>query len=201
MNLALMHVIRRFSEDRFEVSKIYPKNSDHVDIESRVSQLAFLEEDRVYRRIQERAIRLQGWRGGLTFIQPMYVQRYTAGGFYKEHYDWDASHTQGNRVTTFMVYLTDEYIGGETFFPRLRRPRDSRWCELIRCYPKGDARRIQAGVTFKPTVGSAVFWENMHANGSFNEDLLHSSLPVESGVKLGLNIFSWDLEWRAHSDW
>jgi prolyl 4-hydroxylase len=200
--LRLMHIFYQLSSERhFEVAKIYPGDSDHVvDTESRVSQLAFLKQDQIYHRVQDRAMRLQGWRGGSTFVQPMYVQRYTAGGFYKEHYDWDPSHTRGNRVTTFMVYLTDDYAGGETFFPRLRRPRDSRWCDVIKCYPKDDARWSLTGVTFKPKKGSAVFWENMHANESFNEDMLHSSLEVERGVKLGLNIFSWDLDWRAHID-
>ncbi|KAF3798410.1 hypothetical protein GCG54_00013149 [Colletotrichum gloeosporioides] len=72
---------------------------------------------------------------------------------------------QGNRVATFMMYLTY----------RLVQPRavEQRWCGIIDC------REIEyEGTAFKAVAGSAVCWENMHANDSFHRDVRHASLPV-----------------------
>ncbi|KAF2685406.1 hypothetical protein K458DRAFT_266848, partial [Lentithecium fluviatile CBS 122367] len=185
------------SQGHYEVSKVYPGEDHFIDTESRVSDLAFFQRDPIYDRIARRAMNIQGWRGPLAFFQPPYVQRYEVGGFYKEHYDWDPEYSEGNRITTFLVYLSDNCTGGGTNFPRLVQPRDRRWCNIIECPSlNGSDSRVE-GVTFKPRFGTAIFWENMHSNGSFNEDVLHSSLPVLSGVKYGLNMFTWDLGWRA----
>ncbi|CAI7600466.1 unnamed protein product [Penicillium viridicatum] len=111
--------------------------------------------------------------------------------FYNFDYDWDILAKYGNRVTTYMVYLVADCTGGGTNFPRLQRPNDSRWCKVIDCDDDE-----YSGVTFKPKVGAAVFWENMHPNGSFHRGVRHASLPVKSGQKVGLNIWGWDKEWR-----
>lgn len=185
------------SQDQYEPARVFRKDDHHIDTYSRVSSLAFFKRDPIYDRITRRAMNIQGWRGLLAFFQPPYVQRYEVGGFYGEHYDWDPEFSEGNRITTFLVYLSDNCTGGGTNFPRLSRPHDKRWCDIIECQPSKGLDASAKGVTFKPNFGAAIFWENMHVNGSFNEDLLHASLPVLSGVKYGLNIFTWDLGWRA----
>lgn len=178
---------------------MFPKDDHHVD-NDRKSQLSFFKRDAVYTRITRRAMNIQGWRGIGAFFQDPYVQRYDVGGFYNHHYDWDPDNIEGNRITTFMVYLTgsESCTGGGTNFPRLTSPRDRRWCDIIECPPRNTSQPTgnTTGVTFKPRRGAAVFWENMNINGSFNEDVLHASLPVLSGVKYGLNMFTWDLGWR-----
>ncbi|KHO10567.1 hypothetical protein MAA_11832 [Metarhizium robertsii ARSEF 23] len=180
------------SEGHFETSKVYHGKNAHVDSDIRVSESAILEQDEVTRQIRRRARQFRGWHGNKTVaIQPLKVQRYSVNGYYSVHYDWDGYVTEGNRVATFMIYLVDSCTGGGTNFPRLRRPVDSRWCSIIECeddeYP---------GLTFKPIAGSAVFWENMHSNGSFHRGVRHASLPVKSGEKVGLNIWLWDHAWR-----
>jgi prolyl 4-hydroxylase len=153
-----------------------------------------IKRDPVVRRIEKRAINFQGWRGEDTHIQPLKTQRYGYNGYFSFHYDWDPSVKEGNRVTTFMIYLVDECTGGGTNFPRLQQPDDHRWCDVIAC--DEDDRDGYDGVTFKPVAGSAIFWENMHPNGSFHHGVRHASLPVKSGEKVGLNIWTWDSAWK-----
>lgn len=170
---------------------VYPGGKSHVDTSQRVSESAVLPRDEIVLRVEKRALALQGWRGENTYMQKMKTQRYGVNGFYNFHYDWDILVKDGNRVTTYMVYLVANCTGGGTNFPRLQRPNDSRWCNVIDC--EDDE---YSGVTFKPRVGAAVFWENMHPNGSFHRGVRHASLPVKSGHKVGLNIWGWDKEWR-----
>lgn len=174
---------------------IYPGDDAYVDRTQRYSESAELDRDDVVRRIEKRARKLQGYRGNRTRLQPMKTQRYPVGGFYNFHYDWDPLVTEGNRDTTLMVYLVGDCTGGGTNFPRLEHPTDTRWCNIIEC--EGSEDNDYDGVTFKPIEGSAVFWENMHPNGSFNTQVRHASVPVKSGSKVGLNIWSWNLDWRT----
>lgn len=46
------------------------------------------------------------------------------------------------------------------------------------------------GILFKPRKGNAVVWINLSMNGSGGPRLSYASLPVRSGTKIGLNIFS-----------
>lgn len=98
-------------------------------------------------------------------------------------------------MTTFLVYLNDNYTGGGTNFPRLEQPVDQRWCGVILCTGDEDYEEYH-GVTFKPVMGSAIYWENFYPNGTPHKGTRHAGLPVRSGEKLGLNIWSWDASWR-----
>lgn len=84
-----------------------------------------------------------------------------------------------------MVYVAADCAGGGTHFPRLAKPVDSAWCRFVEC----DGAR--EGVVFKPVAGNAVYWENMRADGSGYAESWHAGLPVERGVKVGLNVWSW----------
>jgi prolyl 4-hydroxylase len=82
-----------------------------------------------------------------------------------------------------------------TEFPRIRMPNveRGRWCEFIGCgksSPDGEYSE-ETGVTFKPIKGNAVFWENLGPDGRGYEQTFHAGLPVTSGTKIGLNIWSW----------
>jgi prolyl 4-hydroxylase len=50
---------------------------------------------------------------------------------------------------------------------------------------------LNAGVIFRPIAGNAVYWENMRSDGSGYSESWHAGLPVTSGSKIGLNIWSW----------
>ncbi|KAK4443763.1 putative prolyl 4-hydroxylase [Podospora aff. communis PSN243] len=189
----------RLAEGNYQQSKVYRGFDEKpINLEIRDSQSAHIDRsDPVVRRIEKRAMEFQGWRGPDTVIEPPTIQRYAVDGFYSYHFDWDPSLTGegGNRITTFNVYLVGDCTGGGTNFPYLERPNDARWCDVIECTEEGmDGYQ---GVTFKAIPGSAVFWENMHPNGSTHEGVYHAGLPVKSGVKVGLNIWSWDKSWKS----
>lgn len=92
-----------------------------------------------------------------------------------------------------MVYLADECTGGGTEFPRLKRPSGEGWCKFISCYDRENNEDHDEfmGVVFKPVKGNAVYWENFRPDGRGYEETWHAGLPVKSGVKVGLNIWSW----------
>ncbi|KAI0187047.1 putative prolyl 4-hydroxylase alpha subunit [Xylaria flabelliformis] len=185
----------KVSEDKYEPSKVYSSfDGNRVDDQMRVSESAWMDrKDPVVRSITRRAREFQGWRGRNSTVEPLLVQRYQANGFYNYHFDWDEAITRGNRVTTFMSYLVANCTGGGTNFPFLPQPSDDRWCDVIECDEEG--RDGYQGVIFKPIVGSAIFWENFHPNGTGHKGVYHAGLPVRSGMKVGLNIWTWDSAW------
>lgn len=85
-----------------------------------------------------------------------------------------------------MVYLEANCTGGGTNFPRMTMPADQKWCEFLDCEDKENE-----GITFKPIAGNAVYWENFRHDGSPYDEVWHAGLPVLSGTKIGLNIWSW----------
>jgi len=64
----------------------------------------------------------------------------------------------GNRWKTAIMYLNDDYEGGETQFPSL-------------------------DVTISGKQGDVLTWTNLNKNGSPNTDTLHAGLPVTKGTK------------------
>lgn len=90
-----------------------------------------------------------------------------------------------------MVYLDANCTGGGTNFPRLRMPRKRQWCRFIECDEDNTIGTSYEGVTFKPIKGNAIFWENLRPDGTGYPETWHAALPVLSGTKVGLNIWSW----------
>jgi prolyl 4-hydroxylase len=62
---------------------------------------------------------------------------------------------------------------------------EGKWCEYIDC-----DEEWEKGVTFRPVEGNAVFWVNLQEDGHGDERVLHAGLPVTSGKKLGMNIWT-----------
>ncbi|CAK4031643.1 related to oxidoreductase, 2OG-Fe(II) oxygenase family family [Lecanosticta acicola] len=173
------------SQDRWNVSTVFNGGVESVDDGVRKSEKARVERDHVVQCIEQRALAFQGWPQE-TFIERLWTQRYNISGHYALHYDWAMATKHSRRVSTFMVYVKDDCEGGGTNFPRLTKPKNNAWCEFIEC-GAGDA----PGVTFKPRAGNAVFWMNFDAEGKGYRDTIHSGMPVLSGQKIGLNIWSW----------
>ncbi|KAL4926229.1 oxidoreductase, 2OG-Fe(II) oxygenase family [Aspergillus undulatus] len=180
------------SVPNYAPSTLYSSSSDahlnKTDSTKRLSDRALLPRTDIVRCIESRAKAFQGWKPHL-YIERMWAQRYNVSGHYIHHYDWagTARGRGGDRLSTFMVYLAADCVGGGTNFPRLRMPRDTKWCELLEC----DAGKKGEGVTFKPIKGNAVFWENVGSDGRGWPQTWHAAFPVERGEKVGLNIWSW----------
>ncbi|KAJ2895605.1 hypothetical protein MKZ38_006317 [Zalerion maritima] len=125
----------------------------------------------------------------------------------------------GNRVSSFFAYVkVDDVTGGGTNFPLLEDPsRGSEargpgeeeqggqggrgrgrgdgengdkgewwWCRYVDC-----DEEYENGLTFLPLEGNAVYWENLRPeNGQGDQRTLHAGLPVTSGEKIGMNIWT-----------
>ncbi|CAO2643102.1 Prolyl 4-hydroxylase subunit alpha-2 [Lemmus lemmus] len=132
----------------------------------RVSKSSWLEEDddpvvaRVNRRMQHIT--------GLTVktAELLQVANYGMGGQYEPHFDFSRSDEQdafkrlgtGNRVATFLNYMSDVEAGGATVFPDL-------------------------GAAIWPKKGTAVFWYNLLRSGEGDYRTRHAACPVLVGCK------------------
>ena len=84
---------------------------------------------------------------------------------YNPHFDYIEELTgisieAGHRIKTCIIYLNDDFEGGETNFPL-------------------------ANVTIKPEIGKAIYWFNAKETdlSQLNENSKHSGLPIKNGVK------------------
>jgi prolyl 4-hydroxylase len=188
------HLVQ-LAEKSYQKSTVFTGETESFDPKIRNSSKALLPRDEVVQCIEQRAREFQGWKKDV-YIERLWAQRYEAGGHYTYHYDWsgDLRQRSGGRLSTFMVYLGADCTGGGTKFPRLEKPEGGRWCEFVEC---GDELAASAdaegegGIVIKPRKGAAVYWENFRPDGSGYEDTWHAGLPVKTGHKIGLNIWSW----------
>ncbi|KAI8272397.1 hypothetical protein K4K60_012859 [Colletotrichum sp. SAR11_57] len=158
----------------------------------RTSQSTALWRDDVVRCIEDRAIAFQGYSMPKSHIEPLQLVKYGQGQRYHFHTDWftDPKHTTayqgGNRISSFFGYVSVVNVtGGGTNFPMLDAPHDERWCEFIDC-----DEPWENGVTFRPVEGNFVYWENLLWDGTGDQRNLHAGLPVTSGQKVGMNIWT-----------
>jgi prolyl 4-hydroxylase len=98
--------------------------------------------------------------------EPTNVLHYKRGEEYKAHFDFITPSPQnaaelaatGQRMATVLIYLNDDYEGGETEFPNLK------W-------------------KFKGRTGDALMFRNINAQGEPDRQTLHAGLPVKKGEK------------------
>ncbi|WP_051666518.1 2OG-Fe(II) oxygenase [Pedobacter sp. R20-19] len=87
--------------------------------------------------------------------------RYASGQEYKTHFDGDQFNKRGK---TILVYLNDDFIGGETSFTEI-------------------------DVKIKPKKGTALLFYNLDDNQNPLIESAHCGMPVISGVKYAMNIW------------
>lgn len=166
------------------------------DTSVRDSEVAMIPRTSSVRCIEARARALQGWREQV-WVERLRTQRYYPGGHYNHHFDWSSGRGGWGRVSSFMAWVGDDkdLQGGGTEFPLLGTRTDQRWCRFVECPDGGQAEdgEIETGTVFKPVAGNAVYWENFRSDGTGRgyKESWHAGLPVEKGVKVGLNIWSW----------
>ncbi|KAK3694478.1 hypothetical protein B0T22DRAFT_72080 [Podospora appendiculata] len=150
-------------------------------------------------------------RDGWDEMGPPQLVKYSAGQRFNNHYDWydiprwanDDSPRTWNRVASFFAILQDNCTGGETYFPRISRiaptsPRgETAWRggldEQIR---RGEeelrplwSEHEDGGLAFRPVKGNALFWVNLHPNGTGDPRTIHAGLPLKEGEKIAMNIW------------
>jgi prolyl 4-hydroxylase len=89
--------------------------------------------------------------------EPLQVLRYQPGQEYRPHHD-ALPGASNQRVSTLLVYLNEDFTGGETSFPA-------------------------AGLTYKGGAGDALLFRNAHPDGRIDQAALHAGLPVTRGCK------------------
>jgi len=144
--------------------------------------------------------RMESLMGNLQHekTEPLQIVKYDPGGEFRLHFDWfpkygnvqkgamqyDDTKRPINRLSSIFVYLGDDCIGGETYFPNVPGVSAEADGEKFSRTDTG------MGLLVRPKKGNAVFWMNMRPNGTGDERVLHAGLPVQSGVKLGMNLFT-----------
>jgi prolyl 4-hydroxylase len=123
-------------------------------------------------------------------IEELQVGRTKEGEHHTLHWDYyidpepDSSGKVCNRVSSFFVYLSDVEKGGETYFPFLQPQTQYMDTRKFKRPEEDDG----LGLMIRPLRGNAVFWMNMHNNGSVDERSMHAGMEVKNGTKYGLNI-------------
>ncbi|XP_049563210.1 prolyl 4-hydroxylase subunit alpha-2 isoform X5 [Orcinus orca] len=132
----------------------------------RVSKSSWLEEDDdpVVARVNLRMQHITGLT--VKTAELLQVANYGMGGQYEPHFDFSRKDEQdafkrlgtGNRVATFLNYMSDVEAGGATVFPDL-------------------------GAALWPKKGTAVFWYNLLRSGEGDYRTRHAACPVLVGCK------------------
>jgi prolyl 4-hydroxylase len=145
-----------------------PKSSEDLTDYHRTSQGMWIEEefsDPIVKSIQRRIARTTEIPE--QHCEDIQVLHYDLGGEYQPHYDYFDINTPGGlfhlnrggqRMATFMIYLSDTEEGGETIFPK-------------------------ADIKIQPQKGKAVMFFNVDLNGKEDPMSLHGGAPVLKGEK------------------
>ncbi|KAM3933923.1 prolyl 4-hydroxylase subunit alpha-3 [Leptodactylus fuscus] len=138
-----------------------------AQVEYRISKSAWLKDtvDPILQNLDVRIAAATGLHAKAPYAEYLQVVNYGIGGHYEPHFDHATSRKSpvystntGNRIATFMIYLSSVDVGGSTAF-------------------------IYANFSTPVVKNAAIFWWNLHKNGEGNEDMLHAGCPVLVGSK------------------
>ena len=100
-------------------------------------------------------------------FEPVQVMHYSVGEEFRPHFDfltednegWAAQMRRfGHRIATFLIFLNEDFEGGETEFPR-------------------------AGISHRGGKGDALFWANIDPSGAPDRLTFHAGKPPTRGEK------------------
>ncbi|XP_019504872.1 PREDICTED: prolyl 4-hydroxylase subunit alpha-3 [Hipposideros armiger] len=138
-----------------------------LPVEYRISKSAWLKDtaDPVLVTLDHRIAALTGLDIRPPHAEYLQVVNYGIGGHYEPHFDHATSPSSplyrmksGNRVATFMIYLSSVEAGGATAF-------------------------IYANFSVPVVKNAALFWWNLRRSGKGDDDTLHAGCPVLVGDK------------------
>uniref|UniRef100_A0A4W3KD33 Prolyl 4-hydroxylase subunit alpha-3 n=1 Tax=Callorhinchus milii TaxID=7868 RepID=A0A4W3KD33_CALMI len=146
---------------------VVASGENQAAVDYRISKSAWLKEtvDPLIEKLDQRITHLTGLNVHQPYAEYLQVVNYGIGGHYEPHFDHATSPNSplyrmksGNRVATFMIYLSAVEAGGSTAF-------------------------IYANFSVPVVKNAALFWWNLHRNGQGNKDTLHAGCPVLVGDK------------------
>jgi prolyl 4-hydroxylase len=156
-------IIQMAKDQGMEKSGLYEGVKDTFDDTVRKSEQTWL-----YKPIGEIADRIAKIVGLPVENQEAYqVVHYGKGGRYDPHYDacvrdCKRMNIGGPRIYTFLIYLNDDFEGGDTYFPNVDH-------------------------TVVPEKGKAVLFRNVSDYGRILPESKHGGNPVLSGEKWIIN--------------
>eukprot|EP00239_Pterosperma_sp_CCMP1384_P003233 CAMPEP_0197858986 /NCGR_PEP_ID=MMETSP1438-20131217/33220_1 /TAXON_ID=1461541 /ORGANISM="Pterosperma sp., Strain CCMP1384" /LENGTH=271 /DNA_ID=CAMNT_0043475327 /DNA_START=608 /DNA_END=1423 /DNA_ORIENTATION=+ len=127
------------------------------------------------------------------------VKRYRAGEKYQSHHDYFSQPgrpMKGDRVATFLVYLQDAELGGETMFPWRggTEPIDpaTGWPRRPLVFERECEEGYQPENALKLPVqkGAAVLFYSLTPDGEVDPYSQHGSCPVQEGEKWTATIWT-----------
>ncbi|XP_073476778.1 prolyl 4-hydroxylase subunit alpha-2 isoform X2 [Aquarana catesbeiana] len=141
-----------------------PKTGVLTTASYRVSKSAWLEEyeDPIIARVNQRMQAITGLT--VDTAELLQVANYGMGGQYEPHFDFSRRpfdpnlKSEGNRLATYLNYMSDVEAGGATVFPDF-------------------------GAAVWPRKGTAVFWYNLFKSGEGDYRTRHAACPVLVGSK------------------
>ena len=141
--------------------------------------------------------RMKALLGNIQHIEtePVRVVKYVDEEKLEVHYDWfpntrsetgypDMPARPNNRLGSIFAYIEDDCDGGETYFPDVKGVDESADGSKFSRSENGH------GLLVKPRRGNAIFWNNLHPNGTGDPRTAHAGMPVTRGRKIGINIWS-----------
>lgn len=147
-------------------SRVYDTSNDNYDTNTRKSNQCWLKDidNQLVKIISKRSAYLTNTVG--NYQEDLQVVSYNQGGFFSPHYDacngteeyCKRLNNEGYRLATVLIYLNDDFTGGETVFPKINK-------------------------TVKPIKGKAVLFYNVDNNGKPINESMHGGNPVTSGTK------------------
>lgn len=97
----------------------------------------------------------------LSHFENLQVQLYEKNQEYLPHYDFfdmkDPDFIKNNRIATIIIYLNEDFVGGETWFPKL-------------------------DLKIKPEIGKMLYFDYKYSR-NLNELTIHAGCPVDEGEK------------------
>ena len=105
--------------------------------------------------------------------EDLQVLRYKPGGFYKPHQD-TFSFDKNRRMYTFIIALNDDYEGGETVFPNIKKQ-------------------------YRLGKGDVLFFDTLNNYECMTKKALHGGAPVKSGEKWVCNLWVHKYEYTGPS--
>ncbi|KAF4334292.1 2OG-Fe(II) oxygenase family Oxidoreductase [Fusarium beomiforme] len=189
-------IISTFSRDKFEQSPVYDENlKTVVDRRFRTSQSAMVPKSDVVGKCLSR--KMKSILGNIQHIdtEPIQIVKYEPNERFRIHMDWfdkprnrtySRNHPRRsyNRLASIFAYLDDSCTGGETYFPEVQGVSN------VADGDKFSRTESGKGLLVRPKRGNAVFWNNLLPNGTGDPRVAHAGLPVHSGRKIGINLFS-----------